>query len=208
MLYIPKCRISFKPFAKSASCVEQTIFRRIAMHAGDFTKSQRSVLVKMTNLWLRHRGGGWFAPTNEALRKALGLSLRSVQAAMCMFRDLGIFVALSGGRGRGDHVRYAVDLYAMQAILAPDVRIKCAGEWVDLDGEIKGAKMPSPYREKINLITPVWVNLSRSINWHTLGQALRRCQMAQRAWFRRDPATIHQLPSKLTNAGLAVECAA
>ncbi len=86
MTLIQNSRIRFKGanFTSTASYCEQSIFRKIASHGrcGNLTKSDRSVLTKLLNLWFYHRGrSGYIEPSHARIERDLGLSERSVRRA-------------------------------------------------------------------------------------------------------------------------------
>lgn len=186
----------------SAAFAEQTIYRRIAKmsDAVDMTPSTRKVLTKFINLWFRHRGTGSFEQSHDVLARSLSIADKTLRLALNWLRRMGFVHSISGGCGRGRITRYVVDLTRIQEVLCPDLRVRCRGETVDLDGEIKPVIRgsvkpvisPAPYiRNKIPC-TPsrqglLVVTLRKTVGWETLGTALRRIATNRRAWFRPNP---------------------
>jgi len=190
--YIPKgCDVrKFLDFKSTASYAEQSSFRKIARlgRGADLTKADRTVLVKMVNLWFYHRGrSGYVEPGHVKLEKQTGLSERAVRKAISKLRILGIVVLLSGGRGRGHTAKYGVDLAQMLKVLWPDFKVKVAGVVATLSDAIKGAQIDHPYIEnKYTLCSKPQskgCRMSRSATIETLVSLCRRLKVTARPWF-------------------------
>ena len=188
-------------FIDSAAFAERTVYRRIAKHSAalPMTKSVRAVLLKMMNLWFEHRKNGLFTPSHAKLCRSLRIADRTLRMALSWLRGKGFVHLVEGGRGRGRLASYVVDLTRIQEALAPHLGIKCAGEIVTPDGEIKPAKThcikpaktaSAIYRDNnIHSFNPSRVGmfvvpLRKTLGWDVLETVLRRVAVNRKAWFR------------------------
>lgn len=191
-------------FMDSAAFAEQSIYRRIVKGstAVHMTPSTRKVLEKFVNLWLYNRSAGSFQKSHDQLSRALKLADKTLRLAINWLRGKGFVRIVGGGLGRGNIASYAVDLTAIQESLAPDLAVRCAGETVDLNGEIKAVNpraikavnRTSPYRDNNKPRSPSQsgafvVSLRKSVDWDVLGTVLRRIATNRKAWFRPNPIT-------------------
>lgn len=107
----------------------------------------REVLLAFVNLAFYHRKPAQISPSMDYLCRRTGLCLNTVRKYVRASIDRGFLRVVGGGSGRGNKVRYAVDLYAIQQTLDPAATVATADESGTPDGEIadteKGSNPPS-----------------------------------------------------------------
>lgn len=197
MRIIPSKSFSFKKqdFKSTAGYSEQAIYRKVAAlgKGGDLSRSDRSVLMKMVNLWFYHRGRiGYVEPSHAKIEKECGLSERAVRRAFSKLRSLGIFTLLGGGVGRGNTAKYGVDLNRMREVIWPDFAIKIRGFWCKISDLLKGAtEASSLYIDNKPSCSLPGMRLNRCATIGTISALGRRIRAALVPWFKSQPKQTH-----------------
>ena len=104
--------------AKSFKDSQEAHFRRVvrdAIRKADLTKSERDVLLALTNMWMHHKGGrGEVHPGREKLAHRAGVTTKTVSRCLSKFRDAGVLSVVSNLKGGwGKATRYEVNLVSL-----------------------------------------------------------------------------------------------
>lgn len=130
---------------------EASVYRRIVSTSKGLTSGQRERLLKMVNLWFKHRLDGLMRMGNEALADKMRVTRNTFRTFIRWADRMGFVTTLSGGSGRGDKTAYAVNLGRIQETLAPNITVTSGDTRLSIEGEIdeveKGGIQQTPYRD-------------------------------------------------------------
>jgi hypothetical protein len=142
-------------FRQTAAYNEHQLYRIIAKRSW-LKASPKALLIKLVNLWMRHRKPTSLPVSIDALAERLKWSANTVRKYLRQLIDRGLIRIAQAGHGRGNTHRYVVDLHAIQQAFDPSASIVTPDETVSCDGEIKGSNGGSPYIEHTTMREHGW----------------------------------------------------